>query len=132
MAKKKIFISYDYNNDRHYKNLLLAWDGNKQFDFSIKDHSADISINSVRAATIKSVLSRYINECPRFLIIIGSKTHKSSWVNWEIEKAHSLGKKIIAVKTNRSNITPLGLYGIGASWAMSFTHLAISNAINNA
>jgi len=132
MAKKKVFISYDYNNDRHYKNLLLAWDGNKQFDFSISDHSADISINSVRAGTIKSVISRYINECPRFLVIIGKHTHKSLWVNWEIEKAHSLGKKIIAVKTDRSNITPLGLYGIGASWAMSFTHLSISKVINNA
>jgi hypothetical protein len=26
MAKKKVFISYDYDNDKHYKNLLLAWD----------------------------------------------------------------------------------------------------------
>ncbi|MCZ4410602.1 TIR domain-containing protein [Cryomorphaceae bacterium 1068] len=132
MAKKKVFISYDYDNDRHFKNLLLAWDGNRQFDFSISDHSADVSINSTRATTIKAVLSRKINECSRFLIIVGKSTYRSNWVNWEIEKAHSLGKKIIAVKTDRSNTTPLGLYGIGVSWAMSFTHLSITNAINNA
>uniref|UniRef100_UPI0040470D32 TIR domain-containing protein n=1 Tax=Roseivirga sp. TaxID=1964215 RepID=UPI0040470D32 len=132
MAKKKVFISYDYDNDRHYKNLLLAWDGNKQFDFSISDHSADVSINSTRAATIKGVLTRKIDECPRFLVIVGTHTHKSNWVKWEIEKAHSLGKKIIAVKTDRSNTTPSELYGIGVSWAMSFTLLSISNAINNA
>lgn len=132
MAKKKVFISYDYDNDRHYKNLLLAWDGNKQFDFSISDHSADVSINSLRSATIKAVLSRKIAECPRFLVIIGSNTYKSNWVKWEIEKAHSLGKKIIAVKTDRSNTSPSVLYGIGVSWAMSFTLLSISNVINNA
>ncbi len=132
MAKKKVFISYDYDNDRHYKNLLLAWDGNKQFDFLISDHSADVSINSTRAATIKAVLTRKIDECPRFLVIVGSKTHKSNWVKWEIKKAHSLGKKIIAVKTDRSNTTPSELYGIGVSWAMSFTLLSISNAINDA
>jgi hypothetical protein len=132
MAKKKVFISYDYDNDRHYKNLLLAWDGNKQFDFSITDHSADVSINSTRAATIKAVLTRKIDECPRLLVIVGSQTHKSSWVKWEIEKAHSFGKKIIAVKTDRSNTTPPELYGIGVSWAMSFTLLSISKAINDA
>lgn len=132
MAKKKVFISYDYDNDRHYKNLLLAWDGNSQFDFALSDHSADVSIKSTRAITIKSVLSRKIDECPRFLVIVGKDTYKSNWVKWEIEKAHLLGKKIIAVKTDRSNTTPPELYGIGVSWAMSFTYLSISNAINNA
>lgn len=129
--KKKIFISYDYTNDKHYKNLLLAWDANKLFDFSIHDHSADVSINSTNANAIKSVLSRYINEATYFLIIIGEKTHKSSWVKWEIEKAVELGKKIVAVKTDRSNISPDELLGVGASWAMSFTYKAIVDAIAN-
>ena len=29
---KKVFISYD--NDKHCKNLLVAWDANKKFNFS--------------------------------------------------------------------------------------------------
>jgi hypothetical protein len=129
--KKKIFISYDYENDKHYKNLLLAWDQNKYFDFFISDYSADVSINSTRAATIKSVLSRYINSATVLLIIVGEKTHKSDWVRWEITKAKELGKKIVAVKTDKENITPKELYNIGASWALSFTLTSISKAINN-
>ena len=43
MAKRKIFISYDYDNDRNYKNMLLAWDKNQEFDFGFSDQSADIS-----------------------------------------------------------------------------------------
>lgn len=132
MAKKKVFISYDYDNDRHYKNLLLAWDSNNKFEFSISDYSADVSINSTNATAIKSVLSRYINEATTFLVIVGKKTYTSDWVCWEIEKAHSLGKKIVAVKTDRENTTPTVLYGIGASWAMSFTFDSISSAIENA
>lgn len=132
MAKRKVFISYDYVNDRHYKNLLLAWDSNKQFDFSISDYSADVSINSTKAATIKSVLSRYINEATTFLVIVGKHTHKSAWVRWEIQKAIELGKRIVAVKTDRENITPPELYGVGASWAMSFTYSSIVTAIKNA
>lgn len=130
--KKKVFISYDYDNDKHYKNLLLAWDGNKLFDFSIHDHSADISINSTNATAIKRTISRYINESTYFLIIVGKKTHKSAWVKWEIEKAMELGKRIVAVKTDRENTSPNTLLGIGASWAMSFTYNAITKAIDNA
>ena len=37
MAKPTVFISYDYDHDRHYKNLLLAWDKNKEFDFTFYD-----------------------------------------------------------------------------------------------
>ena len=130
--KKKVFVSYDYDNDKHYKNLLLAWDGNKLFDFFIHDHSADVSINSTNAATIKSVISRYINEATYFLIIVGTKTYKSAWVKWEIEKAVELKKRIVAVKTDRENISPNELLGVGASWSMSFTYNAISKAIDNA
>lgn len=129
--KKRVFVSYDYDNDKHYKNLLLAWDSNTQFDFSMRDHSADISINSINASSIKSVISRYINEASYFLVIVGRSTHKSSWVIWEIEKAAELGKRIIAVKTDRENISPNALFGIGVNWAMSFTYEAISSAINN-
>jgi hypothetical protein len=129
--KKRVFISYDYDNDKHYKNLLLAWDANKQFDFYISDYSADVSINSKDATAIKSVLSRYINQGTIFLVILGKKTHKSAWVNWEINKALELGKKIVAVKTERENISPYELMGVGANWAMTFTYDAISRAINN-
>lgn len=130
--KKKVFISYDYDNDKHYKNLLLAWDASRLFDFSIHDHSADVSINSNNAVAIKSVISRYINEATYFLVIVGSKTHKSVWVKWEIEKAVELKKRIIAVKTERENLSPDVLLGIGASWAMSFTYDAITRSIDNA
>ncbi len=129
MAKKKVFISYDYENDKHYKNLLLAWDANQQFDFYISDYSADVSVNSTDAAVIKSVISRYINQGAVFLVIVGKNTHKSKWVSWEISKAIEMGKKIVAVKTDRENTSPIELMGIGASWAMSFTYESISNAI---
>lgn len=129
---KKIFISYDYDNDKHYKNLLKAWDANGKFDFSFHDHSADVSINSTNAGVIKRAISAKINSATHFLCIVGKKTHNSSWVEWEIDKAVELGKKIIAVKTDSTNTTPSGLYGVGASWAMSFTEESVKSAVNGA
>jgi len=132
MAKKKIFVSYDYDNDKNYKNMLLAWDANKKFDFSMYDHSVDVSVNSTNAAAIKRVISSRINQSTYFLCIVGKKTHKSDWVAWEIAKAVELKKKIVAVKIESSYTSPTGLLGVGASWAMSFTYDSISNAIDKA
>lgn len=132
MAKKKIFISYDYDNDKNYKNLLKAWDANGTFDFSFHDHSADVSINSTNATAIKRAISAKINNATYFLCIIGKKTHKSSWVKWEIEKAKELKKKLVAVKIDSANTTPPELLNAGASWAMSFTEDSITKAIDDA
>lgn len=129
---KKVFVSYDYDNDKHYKNLLLAWDKNNDFDFTMEDHSADVSINSTDAAAIKRAISRKINSSTYFLCIIGEKTHKSNWVKWEIDKAVELSKKIVAVKISSTYTSPDEILGVGASWAMSFTFDSIKNAIDNA
>ncbi|MBL1150317.1 MAG: TIR-like domain-containing protein [Armatimonadetes bacterium] len=132
MAKPKIFISYDYDNDKHYKNMLLAWDKNGEFDFAFSDHSADVSIQSTDAEVIKRAISAKINSATYFLCIVGSKTSGSGWVAWEIEKAKELRKKIVAVKTASDNKTPSGLLNAGASWAMSFTFDATKKTIGSA
>ena len=80
----------------------MAWDANGQFKFGFHDHSADVLINSINAAVIKRATSAKINNAKYFLSIVGSKTHKSKWVDWKIEKAVELKKKIVAVKVGRS------------------------------
>jgi len=132
MAKKKIFINYDYDNDKHYKNMLVAWDKNGEFDFGFSDQSADVSIQSTDAAAIKRAISAKINAATYFLCIVGSKTSKSGWVAWEIEKARELKKRLVAVKTASDNTTPSGLLNAGASWAMSFTFATIKKAVEDA
>ena len=132
MAKKKIFISYDYENDRYWKNLMVAWDANSLFDFSFNDTSVDVSVDSTNAAAIKRAISARINNATYFLCIVGKKTHKSGWVKWEIEKAVDLKKKLVAVKTDSGNTSPDALVGVGASWAMSFTFDSITKAISAA
>ena len=129
---KTIFISYDYDNDKHYKNLLTAWNANGTFSFNFDDHSADISINSTNAAAIKRAISAKINNATYFLCIVGARTHNSSWVKWEINKAAELNKRIVAVKTSSANTAPTELYGVGATWAMSFTEAGIISAVNAA
>lgn len=37
MAKKKVCISFDYEHDKNYRNLLSAWDVNTDFEFVFND-----------------------------------------------------------------------------------------------
>ena len=120
MATKKIFISFDYDNDRHWKNTLLMWDANKLFDFNFYDGSVTVAVDSTDASAIKGVITSRIKACPRFLCIVGKHTHRSQWIKWEIDKAVDLRRKMIAVKTDRENTTPNNLYNVGANWALSF------------
>src|SRR5437016_11401076 len=86
VAKKTIFISFDYDNDKHYKNLLLAWDKNDDFDFGFYDGSLREAINSTNAAYIKSQIKPTILAASRLLCIVGEQTSKSAWIDWEIRR----------------------------------------------
>jgi hypothetical protein len=140
MAKKKIFVSFDYEKDKHYKFLLQAWDKNPEFEFNFSDMSSQ-EINSWNISTVKSVLSRKINEATYTLVIVGedaNKIHKDAreigfrnWQNYEIAKSKELGNRLVAVKISSSYESPEQLLGVGAKWAMSFTQEAILKALNS-
>lgn len=61
---------------------------------------------------------------------ISENTKDSDWVNWEIETAANLNKKLVAVKIKNSYASPDSIYGKGASWAKSFTYDSIKKAID--
>ncbi len=130
MADATIFISFDYDNDRHYKNLLVAWDKNDKFNFKFYDSSVTVAVNSEDASYIRSVIKKKIEAADYLLCIVGEETSKSDWVSWEINTAKSLGKKLIGVKTSSTNTTPSPLLNAGAKWAMSFTFDAIKKAVD--
>ena len=130
MAVKRVFISFDYDNDLAYKNLLLAWDKNKDFDFRFYDASLRTPINSTDASYIKSRIKPRIKEATHLLCIVGKHSHKSSWIDWEIEVGIEERKKLIGVKLDRSYTSPSRILNAQAKWAMSFTFESIKSAIN--
>lgn len=141
MAKKKVFVSFDYENDKNYKFLLQAWDANKQFEFSFADQSAR-EINSNNVGRVKAGLTRRINSATYTLVIVGKEANKlhrdyklighRNWINFEIAKSKDNGNKLVAVKINRTYKSPEELLNSGASWALSFTEEAIVKALNKA
>jgi hypothetical protein len=129
MAKMRIFVSCDHHHDRNCRNRLLAWDADGQFEFSSNNMSADVSVDSRDAAIVKRVVSGRIRQATHFVCLVGEHTHDSAWVAWEINTAVALRKPIVAVKIERSYVAPRELYGIGASWALSFTFASVKRAL---
>ena len=119
--KKKIFVSYHWSKDRHYKELLNAWSNNPKFNFKMKDVSTDVSINSRDASYIKQCIKKDIESCDVFLVPIGEDTHKSKWVDeYEIPKAFELNKPIVGVLLDKKNKIPESFNKYGDSLCKKF------------
>ena len=128
--KRKIFVSYYYADNHNYKNTLKMWCKNDEVDFHFYDESADVSIKSTDDGVIRQVISRKVNKSDLILCIIGEKTHKRKWVDWELEKAKDLNKRIIAVKIKSTYKSPESLLNSGVTFVKSFKQKDILNAIN--
>ena len=141
MVKKKVFVSFDYDNDKHYKYLLQAWDANPQFDFTFSDLSSK-EIDSWAVPVIKGALTRKINAADYTLILVGKEANVrhadaaeigyKNWLNFEIAQSKTNRNTLVAVKLSSSHTSPDELLNAGANWAMSFNQEAIIKALNEA
>lgn len=138
MAKVKVCVCYDHQDDQQYRRLLEAWDANRNVDFALTSLTPE-EVNSDNYSVIQGVLTKHITEATRLLVIVGrhatrrhprwSEIGDRNWIYWEVNKAKDLGKKLVGVKLDRSFDSPEPLLGSGASWAMSFNLDAIVDAL---
>lgn len=139
--RKQIFISFDYDQDRHYRYLLTALSKNQKFDIDFYDHTPG-EIQTDDIGRLKAALTQHIRNASYTLVIVGKYANAyhrhwmrigtRNWQWWEIEKSIELGKRLIAVKIDRSYEAPAPLYSQGARWAHSFNVDAIAKAIDEA
>jgi hypothetical protein len=139
--KKKVFVSFDYDDDKNYRNLFSAWDANPNFDFYMSDLTPG-EVNSGDISRIKAVLTTKIRQATYTLVIIGKNANKrhpkaseigyKNWINFEIAKSKEAGNKLVGVKIDPTYESPDELHNSGASWAMNFSKDSILNALANA
>jgi Thoeris protein ThsB, TIR-like domain len=141
MYKNPVFVSFDYENDRHYKRLLEAWNVNPKFQFVFQDETPG-EINSENVGRIKAGLATRIRGATHTLVIIGKYANSphpkrqligyTNWINFEIARSKESGNKLVAVKIDRTYVSPEELAGASVSWAMAFTQEAIIRALSMA
>ncbi len=138
---KKIFISFDYENDKNYKFLLQAWNAHHKFDLDFVDHSSQ-EIKSNDVSKVRAALTRRINSADVTLVIVGKEANKwhvdsaeigyRNWINFEVAKSIEASNSLVAVKIAPSYESPEKLIGSGASLARSFKEELIMKALSNA
>jgi len=138
---KKVFVSFDYENDKKYKFLLEAWNKNNDFDFVFDDHSSQ-EINSNDIGRVKAALTQKINSANVTLVIIGKEANKlhrdykeigyRNWINFEVAKSIEARNSLVAVKLSSTYESPEEILKAKASWAMSFTEENIIKALREA
>ena len=82
MAKKRTFISFDYDNDARIKDLLVGQARNADSPFEI----TDMSIKEA-SADWKSKARTRIKGCDVVIVLCGANTHTATGVSVELNIA---------------------------------------------
>ncbi len=103
MAKTKVFVSYDFDNDKVLYDFIIGQSKHSDSPFEVSDHSLKEAApekdweDKARAA---------INRADKFIIMLGSRTRTASGVKKEVAMAKDLGKsrfQIIGYKAGSSD-----------------------------
>jgi len=139
MAKKKVFVSFDYDHDRNYKYLLQAWDANPNFDFVFKDQTPG-EINTNNIGRIKAALTLKINDATHTLFIVGAyanQQHKDhrligfiNWINFEAYQSIQSGNYLAVVKLKESFSVPQELK-VKYWWIAGFSERNVIEVLND-
>ncbi len=126
---KTVFISFDYDRDRHYRFLLNALNRNPQFDLTFTDGTPR-EIRTESISRVKAALTVRINAATHTLVVVGrdaNRRHEDwreigelNWQHWEISRSVQSGNRLVAVKIDPGFASPPPLLRQGASWARSF------------
>lgn len=137
----RVYVAFDWENDRNYKFMLNAWHANPNFTFSWDDYSSQ-EIKTDDVGRVKAALAAKINQATHTLVLVGryaNTRHKDAgligypnWINFEVAKSRDCSNKLVAVSLEASNSWPEELKNAGASWARAFTQEAVEEALRNA
>jgi len=121
MTKRRhVFISHHHADDAQVTNLtsMLRKNAFEIRNSSIRANPANaerLRKGLIAEKTLKRLLRMKMSWASTVVVVIGKKTHQRPWVNWEIETAHRLGKRIVGVyeRNGTENDVPPALENYG-------------------
>jgi hypothetical protein len=90
MAKTKVFISFDYDNDKVLRDFIIGQAKNPDSPFEVADHSLKEEAPEKHWA---EKARRAISRSDVFIVMLGSKTKYASGVLKEVAMANELEKQ---------------------------------------
>jgi hypothetical protein len=119
MTKKRVFISFDFDNDRVLKDFILGQAKLPDSPFEVIDHSLkEAAPEHNWEAKAKASISR----CDIVIVMVGPSTHRANGVLKEIAMARAAGVQIVQVIGYKDgNYTPVP--NAGRLYAWNWTNL---------
>jgi hypothetical protein len=102
MPTKNVFISHHHRDDTSVDKFtqMLGRGDHQVRNSSVRMKPANerrVEQGKVKDATIKRLLRMKMRWASTVVVLVGPQTHTRRWVNWEIEQANRLGKRIVGV-----------------------------------
>jgi hypothetical protein len=94
MAKKRLFVSFDYDNDETLKTFLIGQSKHDDTPFDVSDASVKEHLTGDWQAKVKA----RINNAEMVCVLCGTKTHTAKGVAIEYAIAKELKKPLFLLK----------------------------------
>ena len=94
MAKKKVFVSFDFDEDKTLKEFIIQQARNSDSPFSVIDHSLK---EAAPEKSWKDKARAAIRRSELVLVMVGPKTHKAPGVLAEVKMAREEGIPMVQV-----------------------------------
>lgn len=100
--RRHLFISHHHQDDGEVSKLttLLSSKGYDVRNSSVRmkpENQRRMDEKRVSEKVIQRILRMKISWAGTAVVLIGKDTHSRPWVNWEVDKAHEQGKRIVGV-----------------------------------
>ena len=114
IKKTRVFVSFDFDNDRTLKEFMLGQAKLSDSPFEIIDHSLK---EAAPEKTWEVKANAAISSADIMLVIVGQNTYRAQGVLKEVEMARAAGVKIVQVIGYRTgNYTPVPNAGRLYAW----------------
>jgi len=129
---RHVFLSL-VEEDLQLVELFRGQAKNVNNDLEFDDYAMKVPINSDNANYVRSQIRNKIDGVSVTLCLIGHNTHRSDWVDWEINASNEMGKGIVGMRlhSSSSDIVPDALDNVDADivdWNLSDIMEAIEDA----
>lgn len=120
MAKKKVFVSYDFDNDKVLYDFIIGQSRLADSPFEISDHSLKEAAPE-RDWELKAHAA--ISRADVFVVMLGSRTRNAPGVKKEVAMAKSLNKPRFQIIGYRDGSRDWALPDAGVTYAWNWDNL---------
>lgn len=126
-TRKHIFISHAWNYNVDYYTILRWLDESSivYHNYSVPEHDP---LDARNTRKLKDALTEQMRHANIVIIIAGMYTNHSGWIQYEINEAVRMGKKIIAIKPRGNERIPLAVQ-MAAHKTVNWNSTALVDAV---